>query len=432
MANEQDKQAVPKQAGQSTWLDYLQQESWQLELLISGFVIFLLLGGLEPVRAWEYDLDLMLNTSRKYFFLNFLYYTLRVAYITLLGCLLLHVALRGVWIAAIGLRSVSGEIDYDRLPYKPRFTDRLRRRTGSFDTYIEKLERNCSVAFSIAFLILFCFLSMATWAIFALIVQWGYLWVTDAEYQGAGVLIGAGMSTLVVFIMGVIYMFDFITLGLLKRIPWVNRAYYYLYIFMGWVTLARFYRPLYYNLIDNRFGRNLAIMLPVVIVTILAVASIKQIKYGYFPALVEDGKVWSDHNNYDDEAPNLSDQIRRSSLSSRYPKNNYLRLFIPYRPIVDDEELLEISPDLDVSQYTGIKLYGAFTLGKRINYEADYAELLRVFTQLYRLSINDTIDVEAAPLFRMHQERRQPGLEYMIPVHELPQGKHRLRIQRSY
>jgi hypothetical protein len=35
-----------------TWLDGIQQDSWQLELLISGFVIFLLIGGLEPMSEW--------------------------------------------------------------------------------------------------------------------------------------------------------------------------------------------------------------------------------------------------------------------------------------------------------------------------------------------------------------------------------------------
>ncbi|CAH1001421.1 hypothetical protein LEM8419_02324 [Neolewinella maritima] len=42
--NTQEEQAPLK-----SWLDKLQQESWQLELLISGFVIFLLIGGLEPM-----------------------------------------------------------------------------------------------------------------------------------------------------------------------------------------------------------------------------------------------------------------------------------------------------------------------------------------------------------------------------------------------
>jgi hypothetical protein len=126
-----------------------------LELLVSSFVLFLLIGGWEPVKSLEYDLIVLRGTGTGANNLNFLYYALRTAYSSLLACLLIHLVMRGVWIAAIGLRSVSGEIDYDQLHYQPRFIDRLRRRLGSFDGYIERIEIQCRLAFSFAFLIFF-------------------------------------------------------------------------------------------------------------------------------------------------------------------------------------------------------------------------------------------------------------------------------------
>ena len=139
-----DTQSDHKSAGLKSWLDNLQQESWQLELLISGFTIFLLIGGWGPVADLEYDLIVLKGTATGANSMSFLYHVLRTAYLSLLACLLIHVVLRGVWIAAIGLRSVSGEIDYDQLHYQPRFVDRLRRRLGSFDDYIERMEVQCS------------------------------------------------------------------------------------------------------------------------------------------------------------------------------------------------------------------------------------------------------------------------------------------------
>ncbi len=426
---EQEKPVAREGPGLSSWLDSLQQESWQLELLISGFVVFLLIGGWGPVKDLEYDLDLILNVSGKYSFLNFLYYVLRTAYLSLLACLLFHVVLRGMWIAAIGLRSISGDIEFDQLPYQPRFKERLRRRLGSFDQYIERLERNCSVIFSLAFLIFFCFLSLATWAIFVMVVQVVYLWLTGGTFQGNGIFGGAGIISITVFVLGLVYLLDFVTLGWLKRVRWLHRPYYYLYIFMGWVTLARLYRPLYYNLIDNRFGKKLAISLPVVILLILVLVSLRQVKYDYFPALVDDGKVWMDYNNYDDESPNLFDQLWRTSLASRFPENNYVRAFIPYRPRYDNEILLRIDSTLDISQYTGTKLRGAFTVGQQYNPDADYEAILATFAKFHHLSINDTLLLDVPPLFKIHPERRQPGVEYMIPVHQLPEGRHRLKVQ---
>jgi len=45
------------------WLEILQQESWQLELLISGFAIFLLAESFEPVRNLDDQINLLLSGS---------------------------------------------------------------------------------------------------------------------------------------------------------------------------------------------------------------------------------------------------------------------------------------------------------------------------------------------------------------------------------
>ncbi|SEQ35110.1 hypothetical protein [Neolewinella agarilytica] len=421
---QEDKQTA------KSWLDYLQQESWQLELLISGFVIFLLIGGWQPLSELEYEAMLLANTSNSFRTVIFVYYVLRTAYFSLLMCLLIHVVLRGLWIAAVGLRSVSGEIDYEALNFKTRFTQRLKRRIGSFDEYINRLERFCSVAFTIAFLILFCFLSLVSWSLVAIVLQRGFLLIVGGEWQGTGILGGAGTMSLVVILFSFIYFIDFISLGWLKKLRWVNRPYYYLYIFMGWVTLARFYRPLYYNLIDHRFGRYLALLLPFVIVLILAGASIEQVKYAYFPVMTGDGKVWQDANNYDDEEGNDFNRIWRTSLKSRYASpSGWIEAFVPYIPVNDDPRLLLIDPTLDVSQYTGTKLNGAFTIGQRSNPDADYERILNAFRKKTRLYINDSLYHHVTPLFHFHNQRKQPGTSYMIPVHDLPPGRHELLIK---
>ena len=113
-----------------------EQESWQLELLISGFAIFLLIGGWEPIKDLEYNLVLAKDISPRANSLNLLYYVTRTAYLSLAACLIIHVVFRGLWIAAVGLRSVSGDIDYDSLRYRPRFINRLKNGIGTFDGYI--------------------------------------------------------------------------------------------------------------------------------------------------------------------------------------------------------------------------------------------------------------------------------------------------------
>ena len=48
------------------WIEILQQESWQLELLISGFAIFLLASVYDEIGSFEYQISL-LTTGSAYF-----------------------------------------------------------------------------------------------------------------------------------------------------------------------------------------------------------------------------------------------------------------------------------------------------------------------------------------------------------------------------
>ena len=103
------------------WLDKLQQESWQLELLISGFAIFglfelrnFLTGSMELVYA-NYHSDFTIQVTYTMLVVSFLVTQIFIAN------LLIHILVRGLWIGAIGLRYVSGDIDYDKLKYNERF-----------------------------------------------------------------------------------------------------------------------------------------------------------------------------------------------------------------------------------------------------------------------------------------------------------------------
>jgi hypothetical protein len=145
----QPKDTKHKDGHLKNWLDSLQQESWQLELLISGFSTFLLIQGLGWFEGLSYDLALLEQQSGRFGFLDILYYFGKIGWMSLIVSLLFRVVMRGLWIAAVGLRSVSGEIDYTAFRFRPRYVQRLQNGIGSFDDYINRLERYCSV-------ILFC------------------------------------------------------------------------------------------------------------------------------------------------------------------------------------------------------------------------------------------------------------------------------------
>ncbi len=375
-------------------------------------------------------MERLLLQSERYRVFLVAYYVMRTAYLVLLICLIVHVLLRGVWIAAIGLRYVSGDIDYPNLRYQPRYNDWLARRVGSFDGYIERLERYCSVLFSVAFLIIFCFLSVTTYLMFTVAVRYVFTWGEQVDWQRKG-LFGGGFMGIVCLVVGVLYFIDFLTLGFFKRNRWTAKLYYPLYRFMGWVTLANLYRPLYHNLVDHRFGRRIARLLPVFVLLALTAVSLKFVGAPYYPAYARTGTHIIEARNYDQAEPVDGDVLRRPTLSNKFPLHNYVELFVPYLPTYNDRVIQREFPDLQVSRYAGIKLRGAFSAGELYNNEADYPALLKALSSLHRLSLNgDALAV--TPRFHAHPIREQAGLLYMVPTHDLPVGEHQLLLETAY
>lgn len=423
----------PRAPTPTSWLDRLQQESWQLELLISGFVVFLLIGGWEPTVELNRKAMLLIDQSRAYIALIIMSSMLITAYLAVLVALIVHVALRGLWIAAIGLRSVSGEIDYRSLGYRARYRAWLSRRMGSFDAYIERLERYCSVLFSIAFLVLFCFLSLTAYFMVAMLMQYIALSLMGDNWRGTGVFgnnnnIVVGILNLIYLGCGLIYLIDFVSLGFFKRNRFTARWYFPLYRFMGWVTLAGLYRPLYHNLVDDRFGRRLARLLPLFVLGALLALSVNLVTHGYFPYYARDGEVWIDHQNYDDEEPDLTGQNWRTTLSSRYANHDYVEAFVPYRPRLLDPVIEHEYPDLEFSRFTGVKFGQPMQFNELYNRAANYDSLLIAFTSAFQLYVDDSLRNDIPPRFYYHQQRKQPGLLYMVPTHDLGRGEHGLSV----
>lgn len=296
------------------WLEKLQQESWQLELLISGLALFGIWESRSLINGFGDYIDLnvtgVLSSHIRIFYLF-----LKIAWSIFFINLLIHITVRGLWIGAIGLRYVSGDIDYDALNYSERFDKFLKRKVGDFDDYIEKLEKLSSIIFSFTFLLLFFFLSIMSLFIFiAAMIQIGSeVFKIDNEGLAIGITMSFLLLTFLVFI-------DFISFGSLKRIetPIFSKIYYWLYRLVGILTLSFLFRPLLYNFIDDNYTRRLVIFaIPYIIFISFIVPSFGFNTYNYHPS-------FSDNETYDDEISARSiNYMNYDDLREKYARQNY-------------------------------------------------------------------------------------------------------------
>lgn len=232
-------------------ISMLQRQSWQLELIITGFALAGMISGADAfhdfIVKWR---DVMSNYGSLGTLGRGLLKGTHLAYFVVIFHFFLNVVVRCLWIGALTIRGVIGKEDYLAQRYHPIFDRFLRKRNGNFDEYINRLDTSASLIFAITFLMITILFGVITWtSIMGVIIS-----SLTAAFGFTGAIIGT-FVVVIYLLFSSIYLLDFITGGMVKRGE--SRIYYPLYRAMGWLTLARLYRPLYYAIISNKWGKRL-------------------------------------------------------------------------------------------------------------------------------------------------------------------------------
>lgn len=409
-------------------LDKLQQESWQLELLISGFAIFGLFSSLGTVQI---NLETANYESRLYEIL--IWFSIKVCCWILIINLLIHVTLRGLWIGALGLRYVSGDIDYDELKYSPKFTRFLSNKIGSFDKYIATLENYCSILFAISFLLIFYFIASLTFLVAILITVFVFLnndlggtWDTILTFTGIGIIIFILLGMLLTFI-------DFITQGFLKKKKWISRIYFPIYRVFSIITLSFLYRPLVYNFLDNKFGRRLSFLLLPVFLTIFVLSSYTYRASNYIAVDRSSSSDYANPNNYEDLLKENKDFVKTVAIPSKVITDPYLKIFMIFNEHVE-ERLFNYNPGLrPLKDLRGLDSEITFTGNNWTRSQIRKRDSLRLayyktFNSVHSVYIDN--ELYDSQFIATTNSNKKLGFETYINIKYLPEGKHLLKITR--
>ena len=404
------------------WLDILQQESWQLELIISGFAIYGLFMVIEPIELASQEAQ---NDGNMYRI--FLFQGLLISWYILTINLLAHVILRGLWIGAIGLRYVSGEIDYNQLKYSPKFTRHLLRRVGSFDNYVATLEKYCSVIFAVTFLLVFYLLGLLliafTFTLLGLMVAKDENpdWLKFAI--GVPLIVFLGIGTVLTFI-------DFVTQGWLKKKKWTTFFYYPVYWVFKYISLSFLYRPIVYNLLDTRFGRRLSMVIVPLYLGLSILAATGFSTSNYLEKDMSSNSFTANSKNYDDEIRQHNLFADRASIPSKVINTPYLDLFVVYGSSIEDDVFFfneDLEPEEDNRGIFAVPFSeGTIPWDKRGQLIGEYMTTLE---DMYTINIDST---QFKPKFVISQnEQDQLGLQTVLDLEKIQSGKHVVRVARK-
>jgi hypothetical protein len=405
-------------------LQKLQEESWQLELLISGFAIFGLFTAIPVITESLLEAE---NNQQEYTFVISLVATIS-CYILIFN-LLLHVLLRGLWIGALGLRYVSGDIDYDSLKYSQKFTNYLKKNVGSFDKYIGTLENYCSIIFAISFLLIFYVLAI-TFTILSITLISNLL--IENEDLPEWLSQGVGIALIVFIVFGMFFtLIDFLTLGFLKKKKWLSTIYFPVYRVFGFITLSFLYRPLVYNFLDNKFGKRLSFALvPFYIFIALATT----LKYNVSNILRNDmtsSEYVANNNNYEDLLYDSDEFIDNVAIQSKVITDNYVKVFVLFSKNIEDKIFKfnpEIKPDEDNRGLKSAITFGNNVMLKREKRDSLRRAYLKTFNDMYSVKI-DTVKCDSDFIIAK-SGKGNLGFETYVSTKDLIDGKHILNVNR--
>ena len=393
------------------WLKRLQYDSWEPEILISGIVIF----GLFKTFPFVENLGAYLNNYGGEFMTQSniddqIISLIEISLSWLIAGFIIHLLLRSIWVAYIGLSYLhTDSVDVRSLKYKELFTDHLSERF-QYDSLIEKLEKACSSVFSLSFLFfmnvlgfIFLFLILG-----AFIFIWMELFPEKTDFSVLSVILVS---------LFVINLIDYLSLGLLKRVPYINRVYYPIYRLISFITLAPLYKNIYYSFILI-FRKRTVIFFLVFFILITALSYLSKITDNQGGSLYT-GTLLRPFDNKENvlKPENYLDQCNGQIsqtlwIPSQTINSNYLEAFVVHtskweeehiKPLCKYDSLLKATP----KQKDSIKI--------------------SCLKEFYQLKI-DGEDVQADAYYSTNKTTKQDGLKHFIDISNLGKGAHEIEL----
>lgn len=401
---------------------------WELELLISGAVVFSLLqvpgvvdgifGRLQPHLA-----------ERAHFGAFMLYTYIKLILYTLISCFVLHLGTRAYWVGLIGLEAVFPHgVRWEDSTYGPVMTDVYRKKLGRLQPRIDAADRFCSILFPLAFTLVMLFAySVVMLGVVTLLAFGVSRLLLDGRHFGVVCGVIFGIALLVPLTAWALDR----TLGprlkpgdtgekVIRRLSlaayYVNAMPAYGTVFMTLFSNAKkgARYPMMYALMAVLFGffmvKDVFVSRGVVLTT----------EHLYLPDTPGEFGVRAAYYESQREPGDVYD--RTPSIQSDVVRDPYIKLFIPYTPIRHGAAFAEQCPEVEPLSRAGVRM----DVGEPPR-AAQVQGVLDCWMRLQPVTLNGK---PLRPDFRFytHPGSGLRGILAYIPVAGLPRGENVITV----
>ncbi|MCP4458577.1 MAG: ABC transporter permease [Cytophagales bacterium] len=419
----------------SDWLKKLERESWQLELLVSAFTIFLLIMATGEFDAFLTEVQFNYNASSSTLGFIFLFLALvHQSLQALTACLIGHLMLRGFWIGTIGLRSVQSSVDFSTFNYSEFFTKKLKEKVISLDQLVIKLDEICSVIFAFAFLVISILMAFGLYLLFIGAIAVFFNSLVEL-FPAATVAISYGSLVIMLTLMlsGLIYMIDYFTLGFFKRIKWFSKIYYPFYRFYNVITLSSLSRSIYYYMISKFSKKKIRLVYAFAGLIMFFLVMFEFDQHQYFPNRTNE--YFAPLNSYDDQRPE-DDYIGKISIASSFYDRPHFQVFLRYDAADNSlikgqcEDFVPLKDDGLNWKLSFKAVDGNVSIGGSDYSDENFEKLLDCQSSIYQISINDSVYQDLNYHFYVHPAKEQKGLLTTIPTDAFLEGENLLKVKK--
>lgn len=333
------------------WLQELTNQSWNLELLISGAAIFstsFLPDLTEQAINYYYENYLSSNDFIDEGIPTLAFSFAKAATYLLIFTFVLHFILRAFWVGLVGLRAVFPEgIKFENLPNTNKeLTEIYKEKFGTLDDFIVRLDKFCSKIFSVAFMLVMFSFMMASMYLFIFVVVLGLKLINQEFYYKYRFMVG--IATLIIFST---YSIAITILGQKKfrENPKFSKIYKKLVIgstlmyfgmfkpinYIGFVFASNFSRKTYLKF-STFFGASFFII--AMFIYLKKTFDNKGVTFlesrSFFSAGTKDFQI---NSNFYDNKRAENNAIPEATIQSDIIEDSFIKLFINYNKVLDED-----------------------------------------------------------------------------------------------
>lgn len=411
------------------WLKNTERNSWQIELLLSGGFIFVLFQIPSYVREHLFEVSSHSNfgTSTVLLFVG----AVILSRVLLIG-FLTNLLLRAIWLAFLGIHYAFPKgIDYERLDYSERFRQ-LNESKNTGLTRIFKMEKFCSISYSIAIMI--AIVSVGILGIMFFI----FLLIEQSE-EIAKVLDNprVGISLLFVLVLISFGILERIYFGYFKNQGKASETFFPVNKVISHINLSSIFKYEWYTLISNVrrwkiHGALFSYFLVALVITIndldfsgdvfesVTIDFFDDRKYKNIPAS-------SFHIQNTEYADLLKPgtNINVANIPSENISGNILPLFINYKFFFDESlEAKFLKDGLVATQEEN-----NFNTTKE--YDDNAVRLQKILNETFLIEVDEYKVPNSKWYFRNHAITDQKGFFTRVDISSLRYGEHEISIRFS-